>query len=162
MLFSLLGTGGPKVNGLGFMYTQSSVGLSVATIGASETEGSNDGTPDGCQDGWNDVEGMEEGTSDGSNETVGTDEGVSDSDGWSEGISDGLAEGEEESDGCDDGSSDSEGEIDGTSVGASVFFEYAPVQSAVRQKAWYRMVNFVLLRSSILFVALFLSYSQIV
>ena len=79
---------------------------------------------------------MEEGTSDGSNETVGTD--------------------------VDDGSSDSEGEIDGTSVGASVFFEYAPVQSAVRQKAWYRMVNFVLLRSSILFVALFLSYSQIV
>ena len=69
-------------------------------------------------------------------------------------MSDGLAEGEEESDGCDDGSSDSEGEIDGTSVGASVFFAYAPVQSAVRQKAWYRMVNFVVAFVYIFFLSL--------
>ena len=132
MLFSSLGTGGPKVNGLGFMYTQSSVGLPVDTIGASDTEGSNDGTSDGCHDGWNDVEGMKEGTSDGSNETVGTDEGLEESDGCAD------------ADGCDDGSSETEGEeeSDGASVVSGVC-AYAPVQSAARQKAWYRMVNFV-------------------
>ena len=69
------------MNGLGFMYTQSSVGLFVATTGANDTEGSKDGTSVGCHDGLNDSEGMKEGTSDGCDETVGTDEGISDSDG---------------------------------------------------------------------------------